>query len=234
MNTKERSPRVVVDFGDKSKLSRDLKSAIVSLNSHSNTQYRLHVCLNSRDGYEALQRLVRDQSLPIRAMLSPHLIMSGGNLWLNVEMYVNVADAGFDSGATLSPQQTGHIVRSLPEQSRNQFLDCVRAWYTNVFLKDIKAGLDRVTAQIKTGDLLLEDDHDNRVFDIHGGRCVADIPYTEADIVGATLFWSVVYGGTLFEHGSDGYDRADQLILGRYEHQQNTASSFLEAVRHLR
>ncbi len=65
------------------------------------------------------------------------------------------------------------------------------------------------------GDPFMADDYENRTFDIHGNRAYSDIPYTEATIAGEALFWSVVHGGMMAEYGSDGYQRADDLILER-------------------
>jgi len=230
---KKANPQLVVDFTDKSKLATDLKRAIAALANHSNTQYRLHVCLNGRDGYPALQKLVANPSTDIKVYFLPHLLMDGDSLWLNTKLMVIVEKSSSDNYATLSPQQTGYVARSLPEDSRNLFLEKVKEWYREVFLKNVKTGLDAITKQIETGNLLLESDHGNRVFDIHGDRHMKDIPYTETEVAGEHLFWSIVHGGTCFDYGSDGYDRADQLIEGRRQRQKGAVEDLIGLARQL-
>ncbi len=231
MSANKRNPKMIVDFTDESALVTDLKQAIVSLQNSPNTQFRLHVCLNGIDGYAALHRLVTNPATKIRAYLLPHLVLGGRDLWLNTKLMVFVGDSGSSNMAILSPQQTGCIVRSLPGGSKNLFLEKVKEWYHESFLEEIKNGLDAITNQVENGNLLVEDDHGNRVFDIHGGRYLDDIPYTEAEVVGEYLFWAIVHGATCMEYGSDGYDRADAFICGRRERQKTAAKEFLGIAR---
>ncbi len=236
MNTNEERPWELVTLGATSSWRNDLNKGVASLQKSDRTQIRPHVCINGLEGAEVIQKISADPDREDTGyFIYPHLNVSGSDVWLNVKFAVVVERMVVPTNlAGLSPQQTGYIVRNLPPTVRDAVTAQVKSWYLKVFLPDIQKGLDFVTKQFETGDPVQESDRGNRIFDIHGGRHLTDIPYTETDIVGEKLYAAIIHGGTFFEYGSDGYERADALISGRRSRQQAAVHDFLGAMRGLR
>mgnify|MGYP001569832066 CR=1 FL=1 len=226
-------PRILVKLGEPTPLKTALNRGVAVLPQAENTQLRPHVCLNGEEGYEVLQTIIRNpESANTEFCLFPHPIVSGNDIWLNVHAIVYLEERRHPTCCCiLSPQQTGCILKNLPTELRTEAFLKVKNWYIQSVLPDLQKGIAVITKQFEEGDPFLESDHHNHIFDIHGGRGMKDIPYTETEIVGENLYWVVVHGETFWEYGSDGYARADALITERRQRQKEAVSQFLGKVR---
>ncbi len=226
----------LVKLGESTPLKTALNLGIATLPQAENTQLRPHVCLNGEEGYEVLQKIIRSpEKADTEFCLCPKPIISRNDIWLNVRALVCFEKRTYPTNTCfLSPQQTGSIFKKLPEELQAEVFLKVKNWYLKSVLPDLQKGIEVITEQFEKGNPFLESDHDNRIFDIHGGRSMKDIPYTESRIVGEHLYSAIIYGNTFYEYGSDGYARADALITGRRQRQQVAVNEFLGAVRTLR
>ncbi len=224
----------LVLLGEPSSLKTALNTALATLATAENTQFRPHVCLNKIEGVGVIENISAD---PVGAntefWVSPYPIISGKKIWLNVKLSVFLDQICWPTCvADLTPQQTSYLISNLPPEQQDQMLDKIKLWYHGEFLSDIQSGIESITDQIDNGDILLKSDHDNVVLDLHGGRGMEDIPYSESTIAGEELFWTVVHGGTFLEYGMDGYGRADTIILGIKGRQAHAVNAFLASRRH--
>lgn len=229
---REKDLGAVVSHGESSPLKADLNRGVMGLASASNTYFRPHVCLNDEDGVRIIREITPTSNTAIH--LWHNMIASGDDVWLNLTLVVYLNDFCTPINcARLSPRQSAYIISNLPNESRTAVLAKAKRWYLEKFLADIKKGLDTITDQFEHGDPLLQSDHRNRILDLHGERVSIDIPYTETEVVGEHLFWSVCYGGTMFEHGEDGPLRADSLIAARRARQKGAVEAFVGVFREL-
>jgi len=223
---KEEDIGAVVSHGESSLLKTDLNRGVVSLASAPNTYFHPHVCLNDEDGVRVIGEITPASNTAF--YLWHNMIASSDDVWLNITLVIYLKDACSTNCARLSPRQSAYIISNLPAESRTAFLAKAKRWYLEKFLVEMKKGLDVITEQFENGDPLLNSDRRNRIFDIHGERLVGvDIAYTEPDIVGNRLYYSVCLGGTMLEYGEDGFLRADELINVRRKRQKDA----VEAVR---
>lgn len=213
----------VVSHGEGSSLKTDLNRGVISLAAAPNTYFRPHLCLNGEDGVRVMGEITLSSNTAFH--LWHNMIASGDDVWLNIIFVVYLNDFCMPTNcARLSPRQTAYIISGLPVESRATVLAKAKRWYLEKFLADMKKGLDTIAEQFEHGDPLLESDHRNRILDLHGER-VSDIPYTETEVVGEHLFWTVCYGGTMFEYGEDGLLRADGLIAARRSRQKDAVEA---------
>ena len=229
---REEDLSAVVSHGESSPLKMDLNRGVISLASAPNTYFRPHLCLNDEEGVRVISEISPTSNTAFHLWHS--MIASGDDVWLNIVFVVHLNDFCMPTNcARLSPRQTAYIVSHLPAESRTTVLAKAKRWYLEKFLADMKKGLDTITEQFEHGNPLLESDHRNRILDLHGERHFADLPYTETEIVGEHLYWSVCEGGTMFEYGEDGLLRADGLIAARRARQKGTVGAVVGVFRGL-
>ena len=224
----------LVGLGEDCPLKLDLNKGVAGLFRAPETSMRPHICLNGFQGAGVLKKIFND---PRRANtefgIRHHLIMSADEVWLNASLYVFFESITWPTNfVCLSPRQSGYIVKNLPLASREIIVAKVKKWYFEEFLVSMKKGLEAITEQFMHGDPFLASDYKNRIFDIHGERSL-DVPYTECAVVGSNLFGPVVEGKTCWEQGSDGYQRADDLISAIRNRQQMAINDFLGLARGL-
>ncbi|HOX41159.1 MAG TPA: hypothetical protein PK263_03120 [bacterium] len=207
-------PYQLVALGEGSPLKTALNEGVANLLAAEQTEHRPHLCLNGEEGLAVLRGISNNPAgANTEYWLRSRMVEAGRDVWLNIHFYVFLGQISFPSTLLeLTPQQTSCIVSRLPQVYRNSVLARAKEWYLNHFLVHHEQALATIRKQFEEGDPLLKSDHDNRIFDLHGGRSAADIPYTEIPIVGEQLAWSVLCGGTWFEYGSDGYERADRIL----------------------
>lgn len=235
METTERLCELV-KLEEDSTLKQHLNAGIISLFEVPETMIRPHICLNGEEGFEVLQKIrMSGVSAKTEALFFPHIIQSCDEVWLNVWLFVYCEERTQPTCCVrLSPQQTGHILKNLPPASQQEALAKIKRWYFGEFLVEVQKGFETITKQFQEGNPFLESDHNNRIFDIHGGRGMKDIPYTETDIVGENLYWAIVHSGTWCEHGADGYEQADNLITQRRNRQKEAVSDLLALAKTFR
>ena len=225
----------IVELDEKSQLKADLNSGVSSLSKAEENYFQPHVCLNEKDGVKVIDRISQDPAgANTEFSLRCCLINSGSDAWLNVRFSVFIDEICYPTNhVLLTPRQTSYIVQRLPKESQQQVLRAVRAWYVGHFLKNMQKAMETITTQIEEGDLLLESDHNNRVFDIHGGWRSMDVPYTEWDIVGQNIAPLFLFGVTLFDREGDGYRRADDFLRSSDMRREDAIEGTLELVRTL-
>ncbi|MFA6404821.1 MAG: hypothetical protein WCW03_02370 [Candidatus Paceibacterota bacterium] len=235
MSEKSESLYELVPHKGDSPLRVELNKGVARLQSAQNTQFRPHVCLNGEDGIKVIQRIVADPEKANTAYwLNDCFIVSGDDVWLNTRLSIFLDSIGSSNHVLLSPQQTGYIVGNLREESKRIVVEKVKTWFIGKVLPGVQKGLDTIKEQFEKGDPLIASDHRNRIFDIHGGCSMEDIPYTETVVAGEELFWSVVHGNSLYSYGCDGYNNADEVITGRRNEQRAAVGEFLGAFRAIR
>lgn len=227
---REEDLSAVVSHGENSPLKTDLNRGVVSLASAPNTYFRPHLCLNGEDGVRIIGEIAPRSNTAFHFW--HNMIASGDDVWLNITFVVYLNDFWSSNCARLSPRQTAHIVSNLPAESKSAVLAKAKRWYLEKFLAETRRGLDTITEQFEHGNPLLESDHRNRILDLHGER-VPDIPYTETEVVGEHLFWSVCYGETMFEYGKDRLLQADGLIAARRARQKDAVENVVSVFRGL-
>ena len=203
----------IVALGESSVLKEDLNQGVASLFRAESTMCRPHVCLNGEEGFEVIKQISenpKEANTEFELIACPSIY--NDQFWLNIGFAVFLNDLWSNHSVCLTPQQTSLIVSGLDEESRATIVEITKRWFEEKFLPGVKKGLKMVSNQFESGDALLASDRHNHIFDLHGGRATNDIPYTERRIAGAELFSTIIYGGTFFEHGADGYERADRLI----------------------
>lgn len=226
----------LVKLEEDSIFKQHLNAGIISLFGVPETMLRPHICLNGEEGFEVLQKIKeRGVSAKTEVLVFPHIIQSMDDVWLNLRFFVYCDERRQPVCCVyLSPQQTGFVISNLPASSQQETLFKIKRWYFREFLVEMQKGLETITKQFNEGDPLLESDHRNRIFDIHGECGMKDIAYTETDIVGENLYWAIIHGNTWCEHGSDGYERADNLIAERRNRQKVAVNDLVDLVRALR
>lgn len=217
---------LLVKLGEDSQLKRDLNKGIASLFAATESWHQPHVCLNQEEGLEVIKQIAENPNpANTEFHFSLHPILSGREVWLNINFHVFLDNYTQPTNIVwLTPRQTSYIIRHLPDDSRATVLANAKAWYLEVVRKNVLEALETIDEQFEKGNPLLENDHENHIFDIHGGRM--EIPYVEWGVVGENLFSSFFYG-TCLDYGTDGYARMDRLIAGQYV-------AIKEAVRSLR
>lgn len=221
----------LVAFKESSQLKTDLNRGVMKLRTPLESHFRPHICLNGEDGVKVLGEITSASNTEVHFW--HHMVASGDDVWLNIVLCVYLDSMRTPTNlARLSPRQSAYVISNLPAESRTTVLVMAKRWYLEKFLADIKRGLDTITEQFENGDPLLKSDHRNRILDLHGERSSSmDIPYTETEVVGEQLFWSVCHGGTFLEDGEDGFARADGLIIARRQRQKAAVDAVVGVLR---
>jgi len=204
----------LVKLGENLQLKTDLNLGIASLAEATESQFQPHLCLNGKEGVQVIRKVsLNPERANTEIWLNEHIIYGGGqDVWLNVNFSLFLDQICWPTNnARLSPRQTGYIVKNLPSKSQKIVLQKIKEWYLEKLLTNLNKGFETITEQFEKGDPLIESDHRNRIFDIHGDRHM-DVEYTERGIIGDELFYPLFLGHTLFHHGQDGYERIDQLL----------------------
>lgn len=210
----------LVIFGEPSPLKADLNRGIASLTTAPASHFRPHICLNDEDGVAIIERIMQDPDADTAWGITTKVIHGGGeDWWLNVSFYACIESYASNHTAWLTPRQTSYIVQNLPPESRDLVLAAVKTWYFDHFAKKVEKGFATIAQQFNEGDPLLESDHRNRIFDIHGERSM-DVMYTEWEIVGDKLFLAFYFPATIyqtsgFQPGRDGYENIDAIFRER-------------------
>ena len=221
----------LADLKEPSQLKSDLNLGVASLKFAPEEWFQPHVCLNGKEGLAVIERIAeRPETANTAFEILNHVIVSGDDLWLNVQFRAFLDQRSFPSEVVdLTPRQTAYIVERLPPESRALVLGKVQTWYFDHFRKNVLDGLNRIAAQFEGGDPLLKSDRENHIFDIHGGRCM-DIPYAEWGIAGYELF-GTLFHGTCLDHDKESYDRLDGILNRADKMRKDTAEGMLELVR---
>jgi hypothetical protein len=225
----KRSLAVVAELGEKSDLKADLNRGVALLRQATESHFRPHVCLNGEDGMQVLKLIAaKGANADTGWYLHPLVNVDVGRIWLNVRLLVNLSDRSNATQVLLSPQQTAHLVRTLPPASQAIILKKVREWYKGQFVKEMKEGLAALAKQFESDTLLVDDYFNGRVFDIHTKR---DVPYTECLVVGEELYWKFLAAGTCFESSEDLLDKADVLIETARARQRSAVDTAIGVLR---
>jgi hypothetical protein len=207
----------LVELGEGSQLKTELNCGVATLRLAQKSYHRPHLCLNGKEGLEVIQRISENpDGADTEFCIDSLLVHSGGRdgFWLNVILSVVLGERVYPTNlAVLTPRQTSHIIVNLSQESRALVLEKVRTWYFEKFLKEMEIGIQIVTEQFTEGDLLHEDSHGNRIFDIHSRRetdsTFSDFPYTEWEVVGAHVSMRLLNN---FNERVDSYDIVDSLL----------------------
>jgi hypothetical protein len=219
----------IVRLGESSVLKSDLNYAVACLAKAEESHFQPHICLNTEEGVEVLQKIAaRPVSANTEFIIVPLPDFSGDHMWLNVKFNVHLDKITWPKYAPLSPRQTAYVVGNLPDTSRQHVLAKIKQWYLEQFLADVNKGLAAITKQFEGGDLLVDDYDDGRIFDIHTERRV---PYTESAVVGDQLWWKFLCAHTFLETHQDVLAKADALISRARSRQRNAVDSFLPLLR---
>lgn len=227
--------KILVQLGESSPLRTALNHAVVSLSASSQTVIRPHVCLNGIEGIEVLRKISADPEVAnTRFDIGLFPIIAGKDIWLNTQLFVFLNNLRMPVDlVALSPRQSSFVVRSLPEEFQITIIEKLKTWFFEEVYPNIKEGMETISAQFSGGDPLIESDHQNRVFDTHGGRRL-DVPYTESRIAGLNLFHAVVRSKIFYERQVDGYQEADYLIEAVRLGQKKSIEDFLKSMFGLR
>lgn len=225
----------LVRLGEESELKIHLNRGVASLCNADKSHFRPHLCLNEKEGVNVIKQIASNpDQANTEFLLSEKIIISGDDVWLNTSFVIFFNKICVPTNrARLSPRQTSYIIERLPDESKEFVLEKVKAWFNGLVRPDIIKGLTAIAKQLETGNPLLKNDHENRVFDIHGGRSM-EVPYTEWDIIGYILAPLFLFGVTLFDHERDGYEVADGFLADSDRRQKETAEDMINLMRILR
>jgi len=212
-----------------------LNKGVARLFDDTRPEIQPRPCLNGIDGLLVLREILHNPATAnTNFTLDHHLIVDvmGSDVWTNVMFFVSLErpdEKEFDtrpSHVKLSPQQTSCIVQGLSLDLQKVVLERVQRWFLEDLAPNIKKGLETIAEQFTHGDPLLASDRDNRIFDIHGGRCTLDIPYTEVGIVGENLFWALPPLGHT-------YTAADRIITTKDAQRKENVQGMLSLIQFL-
>ncbi len=222
----------LVSLGEKSQLKTDLNRGVAALAKASENCFRPHICLNKLDGIEVICKITQNpEQANTEFMIGQEIIYGGGSdLWLNVRFLIFLNTLSSNDLVQLSPRQTASVVVGLPQESKKTVLEKIKDWYFKYFSGKMREALEKITRQFNEGYLLAADDHENRIFDIHGGRYM-DVPYTEWRIVGEELFERFFFGHTFFQHGQDGYNEIDSMFAVMEKQRKSAVNGMLGLMR---
>lgn len=205
--------RELVPHGTESALKRALILGVVSLFTAPAGHFRPHLCLNKRDGVEALETIKKNpDSIDASFRLGQRVNVYSSEIWLNVCFFISLRGQSGTGCVRLTPRQTAFIIRNLPQELQQEVLEKVKVWYETEVVPKMKDSLQRIQTQMNDGKMLLPDAYGNRVFDTPVKP--EDTPYTEWDIVGDVLFTNLCLRIiSRSRHGDrDPYAEIDQLI----------------------
>jgi hypothetical protein len=225
----KRELSLVAELGKPSALKRDINRGIRALGDAPKSECRPHLCLNGEDGMLVLEAIARQGGeADTEHYIWPHVDVYADRIWMNVSLIVYLDELSSKDRVTLAPQQTAYLVQNLPPASQEEFLGKLRRWYAGKFMKDMQAGLKALKEQFESGELLVDDYFNGRVFDIHSER---KVEYTECKIVGEALYWNFLAAGTGFEGGDDLLEKADILIGSARARQRRATGAMIDALR---